>query len=45
MYLTVIKTEKDKDRRSIIWGLGENMEGVGERESENGYKKEMERVK
>lgn len=45
VYVTAIKTEKDKDNESINWKLEESMEGVPERETEKGWKKESEGVK
>lgn len=45
VYVTAIKTEKDKDNESINWKLGESMGGVPERETEKGWRKESEGVK
>lgn len=45
MYVTAIKTEKDKDNESIYWRFGESMERVPERKTENGWVKEREGVK
>lgn len=45
MYVTAIKTEKDEDNESINWRFGESMEGVPERETENGWVKESKGAK